>query len=626
MIMEKKQRPKSHENKDKVKKRGKSSDPEEKKLRIKTENKKGVDKTSIITEQSDSSEFIRNKIILGVCAMEKKTKSEAMQNLLKLIGMDSRIDVLIFSEKTILKKPVREWRKVNALICFFSKGFPLRKAEKYAEINNVYLINNIKNQRLLWDRTKIYSLLKDYGIPVADHTFVRRFKENPHESIEVASKEKAKHVEPVEVTEFDNHIMVGNKKISKPFVEKPFDAENHQIRIYYPMKEGGGCKFLFRKINNISSRFNKSENKIRRNGNYIYEEFLPNDGFDIKVYAIGLDYFHAETRKSPTVDGIVMRTKKGKEVRYPVNLTLSEKIICRKIVMIFDQTVCGFDIIRSKGKSYVCDVNGWSFVKGNHKYTKDCAFLLRKLIYQRFYPNELENLLKVCSSSNLKTEFHNFRPFVKKIDEINTLHIPKYKAKQTFSNHDGSFEDLNTLEKFSQFGKGNNIQSDTQSKNDVIKELKNFDTKNLGKKQKTKQIQKHKDSKSMNLTDSPKRFLSPIKDSIRTSNDKLKNSKLFTRPNTNPSSDRNEELRSVIAIFRHQDRSPKQKMKMKTTEPRLLKFFKDTEKIKEIKLKSVSELKELFKISREILKEINTELAKNKKNPGICDYLIFLIF
>jgi inositol hexakisphosphate/diphosphoinositol-pentakisphosphate kinase len=100
---------------------------------------------------------------------------------------------------------------------------------------------------------------------------------------------------------------------------------------------------------------------------------LPTDGFDIKVYTVGSDYAHAEARKCPSLDGKVDRDAKGKEVRYPVNLTYQEKDIARKIAIGFKQDICGFDMLRSKGQSYVCDVNGFSFVKTSEKYYQDCA-------------------------------------------------------------------------------------------------------------------------------------------------------------------------------------------------------------------------------------------------------------
>jgi len=146
---------------------------------------------------------------------------------------------------------------------------------------------------------------------------------------------------------------VNGVTIHKPFVEKPVDADDHNIAIYYPTSAGGGCKKLFRKIGNRSSEFYPDINEVRRDGSYIYEEFVETQGTDVKMYTVGPEYGHAEARKSPTVDGKVERNSEGKEVRFPVILTLREKEIARRIVLVFKQFVCGFDLLRVQVGSQV---------------------------------------------------------------------------------------------------------------------------------------------------------------------------------------------------------------------------------------------------------------------------------
>ena len=55
--------------------------------------------------------------------------------------------------------------------------------------------------------------------------------------------------------EAEDYVENEGKRINKPFVEKPADAENHNICIYYPHTVGGGYKALFRKIGNQASRW-----------------------------------------------------------------------------------------------------------------------------------------------------------------------------------------------------------------------------------------------------------------------------------------------------------------------------------------------------------------------------------
>jgi len=571
--------------------------------------------------------------------MDKKTSCKPMQEILERLNAADDIALVIFPEPVILYAPIQEWPIVDCLITFYSTGFPLPKAEAYIELRKPYLINELKFQESLLWRNKVYDILVQHGIPVPKYyvfmdeatikkskkfhpsgnnlvslddgtssqasnpsnskftfkladeisdsvnenkanlkqsntlekdtspkyplvhrklsdsgvatpvifpeeekiefqdnaqpgnqilsrqhsqsslaqsnipdlkgetnTVRRKFSENQYSLSKMASlndnQTEEDRQEPfksplsnyyrkyhTKIEEHDDFIRIGDHKLQKPFVEKPLSAEDHAINIYYPKCDGGGCKCLFRKTDNVSSSFDPNSNQVRTGGSFIYEEFLPTDGFDIKVYTVGPNYAHAETRKSPVLDGVVQRTKEGKEVRFPINLTHEEKIIAKKIVFAFDQQICGFDLLRSKGKSYVCDVNGWSFVKGNAKYYTDCAMLIRGMILAKFAPERLTPIYPILSQLN-------------------------------------------------------------RMKYDV-------DRENL--------------------------FRPSLEE--RSSFDK-------------------EELRSVVAIFRHGDRTPKQKMKMITVNPRYLSLFDDQpDKRKEVKIKTVKQLQRVLDMTQEIIEE-----------------------
>ncbi|OQU87660.1 hypothetical protein SORBI_3003G315166 [Sorghum bicolor] len=316
-----------------------------------------------------------DKIKIGVCVMEKKVSCSPMEQILERLRAFGEFEIIIFGDKVILEDPIESWPICDCLIAFYSSGYPLEKAEKYAALRRPFLVNELAPQYLLHDRSKVYQQLKLYGVPVPTYAVVRR--EYPNQELSYFVEE-------------DDFIEIHGKRFCKPFVEKPIDGDDHNIMIYYPSSAGGGMKELFRKVGNRSSEFYPYVRKVRRDGSYIYEEFMPTGGTDVKVYTVGPVYAHAEARKSPVVDGVVMRNSDGKEVRYPVLLTPSEKQIARSICQAFRQAVCGFDLLRcdlGEATSYVCDVNGWSFVKSSYKYYDDAACILRKIFLDEKAPH-----------------------------------------------------------------------------------------------------------------------------------------------------------------------------------------------------------------------------------------------
>jgi len=326
---------------------------------------------SVLLEQSPwpEQEEPSKQVVVGVCAMEKKTLSKPMKEILTRLEEFEYIKTYIFPERVILEEPVENWPLCDCLISFHSSGFPLDKSIAYASLRKPLVINNLAAQYDIMDRREVYRILSTEGIDLPRYAVLDRSL--PEEQINFEEQ--------------DDHVVVNGVVFNKPFVEKPVDAEDHNIIIYYPTSAGGGSQRLFRKIGSRSSVYSPESN-VRRTGSYIYEDFMATDGTDVKVYTVGPDYAHAEARKSPALDGKVERNSEGKEVRYPVILSNKEKLIARKVCLAFNQTVCGFDLLRANGRSCVCDVNGFSFVKNSRKYYDDCSNILGNMILRELAP------------------------------------------------------------------------------------------------------------------------------------------------------------------------------------------------------------------------------------------------
>ena len=415
----------------------------------------------------------------------------------------AQFELIYFGDEVIHNAPVSEWPDCDALISFYSDGFPLAKAEAYAALRKPYVVNDLEMQHVLLDRRRVYAVLQAHGIAVPPHAIVSRDEDGNTDV-------------PFEETEAG--VVINGVAINKPLVEKPVSGEDHNVCVYYPPSMGGGGKRLFRKQEDRSAAFDPELNTVRRNGSFLYEQFLQTMGTDVKVYTVGLSYAHAEARRSPTVDGRVHRDADGKEVRYPVLSSTAEKEIARRVVQAFRQAVCGFDLLRCGGRSYVCDVNGWSFVKNSARYYDDTSRVLRTLILSHLAPHLIVRSNSLTSASALAS-------YISRSAETSQMERNTSQAG---------------------FGSSASLAGDTSAGGSVAGE----------------------------------------------------------------GGGDSEELRCVLAVFRHGDRTPKQKMKLRLRDTAFMELYAKhragTAKAPEqVKLKTAEQLSDVLEASRDMLRRLD---------------------
>ncbi|GFH32584.1 inositol hexakisphosphate and diphosphoinositol-pentakisphosphate kinase, partial [Haematococcus lacustris] len=201
------------------------------------------------------------KVSVGVCAMDKKAKSKQMQEILDRLTAFGEFTIVHFSDDILLNKPIEEWPICDTLLSWHSDGFPLAKAEAYAALRRPFCINDLSQQHNLQRRFAVYKTLVAHNIPVPTHIIVQR--SGPGEEVPG-------------FVETEDYVELNGTRITKPFVEKPENAEDHNVHIYYPSSLGGGVKKLFRKINNKSSEFDVNHSgRVRRCADRPHSRPLP---------------------------------------------------------------------------------------------------------------------------------------------------------------------------------------------------------------------------------------------------------------------------------------------------------------------------------------------------------------
>ena len=186
-----------------------------------------------------------NLIKLGICAMPRKINNPHMKNILDNFQSFEEFEIIIFTEDIIFKQEIENWPIVDALIIFYSDGFPYNKALKYINLRKPFLINDFEMQKVFWDRVKVLKLLEEANIPIPPHIIIEGC-----ENEEINNDGKTNDL---------NNSFENEKKVER-YKKQINDLENEENNKILDMK-----RIINKGNNNIEKDNNQDSNSTGRN-------------------------------------------------------------------------------------------------------------------------------------------------------------------------------------------------------------------------------------------------------------------------------------------------------------------------------------------------------------------------
>jgi inositol-hexakisphosphate/diphosphoinositol-pentakisphosphate 1-kinase len=286
----------------------------------------------------------------------------------------------------------------------------------------------------------------------------------------------------------------------------------------------------------------------------------------------------------------------------PVILTYREQEIARRIVLVFKQWICGFDILRvQEGHaivSYVCDVNGFSFVKNSRKYYDDCAQILSGRILSAVKPTALK---KFSILDPLATTGFN------RVDEA----VEEKKGETSFLSRAARMLQGEPVHEDDDDECDRSVAAQSVENGGSVSPSRPPDTLDTALAATTLiegALPVREFSNSL-MSEPASISQSTIASEISVGNIDLH--RRGTRSGSITQWSHQEELRCVLAIIRHGDRTPKQKLKLNMSEPHILRYFHDHVKDckNDLKVKAKAPM-------TEFLQTVKTTLSELERSPA----------